>query len=168
MINSLTFIYLNSKNELSARTVLNVSEKGEYFQGICLSSHTIKTFRHDRIIEKIESEAELSERLVYWQNNHPVSHLSSESHRHILKRDENITFEICFTGFDATNKARLSKIASDANMLVRGAVSAYLDILCCGYNAGPKKIELARAKNILILSESELLALLETGDIPES
>jgi NAD-dependent DNA ligase len=170
MANTLTFIYLNSKNELSARTVRNVSEKGAYFQGICLMSHAIKTFRYDRIIEKVENEAELPERLAYWQKSFPAPHphLSSQPHHHFLKRDENTTFEICFTGFDSKNKARLSKIATDASMLVRGSVSAYLDILCYGYNAGRKKIELALAKNILILSEPELIALIETGEIPES
>jgi predicted DNA-binding transcriptional regulator YafY len=168
MSNSLSFIYLNSKDELSARTVRNISEKGAYFQGFCLMDNAVKTFRHDRIIEKVGTESELPERFAYWEKNPPAFYPRSESHRHILKRDENTTFEICFTGFKTEDKARLSKVATDAKMIVRSAVTEYLDILCYGYNAGPKKLELALAKNILILSEPQLMTLIETGEIPES
>lgn len=52
-------------------------------------------------------------------------------------------------------------------MVVRGAVTINLEFLCCGYNAGPKKIEKARHHGVIILNESQFKTMLQTGEIPE-
>ncbi len=53
-------------------------------------------------------------------------------------------------------------------MVVRRSVTRSLNFLCCGYNAGPKKIEKARAKNVIALNEEQFTQLLDTGEVPES
>ncbi|MEY4767957.1 MAG: hypothetical protein RL637_596 [Pseudomonadota bacterium] len=112
---------------------------------------------------------ELQQRFAFWQKNISVLPVDSKpkSNKPILKRDANTIDEICFTGFKSADKQRLTKIAIAANMLVRKEVSTNLKYLCCGYNAGPKKLEIAREKNILTLSESQFINLIETGEIPE-
>lgn len=154
MSKSLSFIYLNADKGLSANTVTGISEKGEYFHGFCSRVNNVRSFRHDRIVETVENENELPERLSYWQEN--KGSIPKKSHR----------LEIVFTGFKADDKARLEQTAKDAGMLVRSSMSGYLDFLCYGYNAGSKKMEYARTNKILILSEAEFMELLETGSVP--
>ncbi|EFK6636743.1 BRCT domain-containing protein [Escherichia coli] len=76
-------------------------------------------------------------------------------------------FEVCFTGFKKTDKDRLKNSAISAGMIVRNDVTANLHILCCGRNAGPKKMEIAALKGTMILTESEFLDFLNLGVIPD-
>lgn len=151
---TLFFIYQNAENILSARTVMNAVNKGDYFQGFCSSSNVIRSFKHDRVVEFVADENGLIPLLPDWEAK--KSSIPKKPHK----------LEICFTGFKETDKIRLSKLALDAGMLVRSSVTGYLDILCCGYNAGAKKIEKAREMQLIILSEPQLINLLETGDLP--
>ena len=58
-------------------------------------------------------------------------------------------------------------MAEGNGIVVRSTVKNNLNFLCCGYNAGPKKIEKARAQNVIALDEEQFVRLLETGEIPE-
>ena len=149
------FIYQNAKGVLSDRTIVNVVDKGDYFQGHCLDSNSKKSFRHDRVVEFVGDKDNLSASLNVWKCNKS----SIPSKPHIL--------EIHFTGFREADKSRLSLAAKDAGMLVRHSLSGYLDILCCGYNASPKKIETAQKNQLIIISEIQFLNLLETGELPD-
>ncbi|MFQ2251690.1 BRCT domain-containing protein [Aeromonas hydrophila] len=75
-------------------------------------------------------------------------------------------FEICFTGFDSAKKRELVALAEGATndmFVVRNSVTKTLDILCCGENAGPKKVADAQSKGIHIFDEEQFIKLLETG-----
>lgn len=75
--------------------------------------------------------------------------------------------EVCFTGFSPSDKTTLMNLAQDAGMHVAKSVTKNLRILCAGANAGSKKLEKARAQDVMVLSEAEFRRLLETGEIPE-
>lgn len=76
-------------------------------------------------------------------------------------------FEVCFTGFKKDDKERLISLATDNKMSVRTSVTQNLQVLCCGYNAGPKKVDAARMKGVVILDESQFQLLVETGEVPD-
>jgi len=75
---------------------------------------------------------------------------------------------VCFTGFKKERKAELEVIAVEAGMQLITGASKNLTYLCCGMNAGPTKMEKARLLGALILSETEFLNMLETGEVPNS
>lgn len=45
------------------------------------------------------------------------------------------------------------------------SVTKSLDVLCYGYNAGPKKLQDAREKDTMILNREEFIALATTGEL---
>ncbi|HFW3714471.1 TPA: BRCT domain-containing protein [Salmonella enterica subsp. enterica serovar 6,7:y:-] len=47
---------------------------------------------------------------------------------------------ICFTGFDKTKKSELIQIAKNRGFVIKNDVTTGLSYLCCGENAGPKKL----------------------------
>lgn len=148
------FVYQNADKVLSAQRVINFTDKGNYLTGFSLTDKGPRTFRYDRVIELVGSETELMERFGYWQINEVINPHKSQK------------IEIHFTGFKAADKARLEETAEEAGMQVNSSMSDYVEVLCCGYNAGPKKLEKARANHIIIISEPEFMQLLETGEIP--
>ena len=75
--------------------------------------------------------------------------------------------DICFTGFKKVDKDELITLAKEHDMSVRGEVTKHLDILCYGYNAGPKKLEKAMAQGVMILNKTQLESMIETGEVPE-
>lgn len=76
--------------------------------------------------------------------------------------------DVCFTGFKAEDKKRLIATAEQNGMIVRSSVTQKLNFLCWGYNAGPKKIQAARARNVIAHNEEQFLSLLETGELPDA
>ncbi|OOF11349.1 hypothetical protein BZG82_04885 [Salinivibrio sp. PR5] len=77
------------------------------------------------------------------------------------------TIDICFTGFKKADKDQLITFDKENGMYVRGEVTKHLDILCYGYNAGPKKLEKALSQGAMILNKEQLETLIETGEVPE-
>jgi len=76
--------------------------------------------------------------------------------------------EICFTGFSATEKARLCEIAESAHMLVAHSVTVSLSYLCIGENVGPAKLAKAQDQGTIFLSAAQFERLLETGELAAS
>ncbi len=74
--------------------------------------------------------------------------------------------EICFTGFPKKQRAELEQLATANNMRVCKSVTSYLDLLCCGDNAGPKKMEKAEKQGVTLMSADELLPLIQDGIWP--
>lgn len=157
------FIYQDSRGNVTARLVENTSESGDYLQGICLKARGLRTFRLDRILEYVTS-SNVDERLAFHIQNCPPPRPKGESTRNINSLGQP---EICFTGFKSSDKASLTKLAEDSGMFIRGSVTTKLDFLCCGDNAGPKKIEKARHQGVVALNESQFKEMLSTGEIPE-
>jgi NAD-dependent DNA ligase len=74
------------------------------------------------------------------------------------KRPDPSTHAICFTGFRPDDRARLERLAEQAGYRVLTGVSARLKVLVTGEAPGPSKLEKARQRGVMILSEAEFLA----------
>lgn len=160
------FIYQDAKGSITPRKVVNVSESELYIQGICTSSNALRTFRKDRILDDAVDDSNIDAKLDHYLSINPQPVTSSG---HSYRRISNPTGapEVCFTGFKKDDKEDLTKLASSSGMVVRTSVTSNLDFLCCGYNAGPKKIEKSRHQGVVVLSEPQFREMLETGEIPE-
>jgi len=160
------FIYRDAKGNVSFREVTNISESGDYIQGRCLIDNGIRTFRKDRVLENIENNELVPERLQFYIDNNPTP-TQLANNRLARKINQKNSPEVCFTGFKKVDKDRLIKLAESSEMFVCSSVTVNLNYLCCGYNAGPKKIETSRHQGTVVLSEKQFINLIETGEIPE-
>lgn len=167
MSNDKKFIYIDARGLVSYRDVVNISESEEYYQGHCIVANALRTFRKDRVLEEISNEADAEERLQFHIENSPPPQTKSPSRSYTRRINYSGAPEICFTGFKKADKLKLAEIAESAGMFVRDSVTKQLEFLCCGYNAGPKKIEKSRHQGAIILNGNQFHALLETGEIPE-
>lgn len=73
---------------------------------------------------------------------------------------------ILFTGFKSADRARLEELATKSKLLVRKTVTSELTLLVAGYNAGPAKLTNAKNEGATILTESQFMKLLDTGELP--
>lgn len=74
--------------------------------------------------------------------------------------------QVCFTGFNVTDKDELSRRAGEAGLTVVSSITKGLSFLCAGDNAGPAKIARAREQGTRLLTREEFLRLLDTGEVP--
>lgn len=159
-IESKMFIYRDVHGNISAREVSNISESDEYIQALCHSAQALRTFRKDRILEYISDINKVELKLQFHIENSPPP-------SNPIKRNPEKKPEVCFTGFKKDDKQRLISLAESAGLYIRPSVTSKLSILCCGYNAGPAKMEKARHQGVMVLSESQFELLLKTGEVPE-
>jgi NAD-dependent DNA ligase len=75
-------------------------------------------------------------------------------------------FEVCFTGFCASEKVSLTQLAIDAGFMVVTSVTRSLSMLCTGPNPGPAKLEKASRQNVPVLTDEEFRHFLATGEVP--
>jgi NAD-dependent DNA ligase len=161
------FIYRDAQGVVSYREVTNISETEEYIQAFCKSANALRTFRKDRILEDINEPSNIEQRLQYHIENSPPQERPQSSRSYTRRLNTSGAPEICFTGFKKTDKIKLVEIAESEGMFVRDSVTKQLEFLCCGYNAGPKKIEKSRHQGAIVLNEEQFLTMLKTGEIPE-
>lgn len=154
----MNFVYINAKKNINAFSISQVSESEEHFQGICHRTNQLKTFRKDRVIENCSS---------YDDALKIIDSLGLESFSHLFQKSKPKLFEVCFTGFKKADKERLITLATESKMSVKSSVTQNLQVLCCGYNAGPTKVTDARMKGVLILNEEQFLHMLVTGEVPD-
>lgn len=154
-IGTVSFWYRDSKGEEKQHSVTRWSEVGHYLKGYCICCGGVRTFRKDRVVEYLDgSDAQLLE-------PHPSVPPS------ISEPKRELPLQILFTGFPATQRAVLEQRAIDAGMDVKKSVTQGLNFLCGGPNAGPTKLEKARAQHVYILTQAQFFALLETGELPD-
>ncbi len=159
--NSISFIYIDSKGNVTERTVINFSQNDDYIEGYCFLRKETKTFRKDRIQEVLES--------VYTnlpEENQLVCNFFNKNRdgSPVGKVEAN---EICFTGFSSKRKKELIDLAKNSGFVVRSSATTYLDFLICGSNAGPSKIEKAKSIGAIVMTEDEFIHILDTGELPE-
>lgn len=75
-------------------------------------------------------------------------------------------FEICFTGFNNSEKACLFQLANDAGFAAVTSVTKNLGMLCTGPYPGPTKLEKAGQKNVPVVNLEQFKHFLATGEIP--
>ncbi|WP_323667116.1 hypothetical protein [Pectobacterium punjabense] len=154
----MSFVYINAQRIISAYSLFKVSESEGYFQGICHQSNQLKTFRKDRLIESCQT----------YEDAVKVANITDASkYLHLFQKPKVNFFEVCFTGFKKADKDRLVNLATENEMSVRSSVTQNLQVLCCGYNAGPTKVTAARMKGILILDEEQFINMVSTGELPD-
>ena len=162
------FIYVNAQGVVDKFHIVNARISGDYLQGVSIDSDRgFRTFRQDRVLKMFDAHYEMSEHLI---DDELITHgktiISQQKSTHLPTQAPSNKLEICFTGFTKSQKDILIEQAKNADMQVRDGVSKNLSFLCCGINAGPKKIESARDKGVLIIGASQFVHLLETGEIP--
>lgn len=81
-----------------------------------------------------------------------------------VKKDH--SHEICFTGFDAAERAELETLAGTVGMTVKESVTKTLAYLCVGETPGPSKIEKAKRQGVPLLNRTQFLELLSDGVLP--
>ena len=150
----LRFIYTNAAGETSERTLTRWKENSLYIQG-CTETDTLpRTFRKDRVQEYLEGVDQL------------LFDLAPPAPAPAPKAPSDVRPKILFTGFKAADRQRLEAWSEVNGLRVMKSKSPFLSFLCVGANAGPSKVEAAREAGAFIVSEHELVWILETGELP--
>jgi NAD-dependent DNA ligase len=160
---------LSVQNLLNSKVIVNSNDEPIHVQGWCARNGSPRTLRVDQILEIHDS---LTEAEAYF--DYAKIKLTQEGFDFETKRSKGAsrysspdTMDICFTGFKKSDKDQLIALANEKEMSVRGEVTKHLDILCYGYNAGPKKLEKALNQGAMILNRQQFENLLSTGEVPE-
>ena len=95
--------------------------------------------------EQIESMSWDEARIYYHTNKHRWSN----------ERPKDLRETVCFTGFIATERDELIKIAEDKKLRIVNSVTTTLHYLVCGPNAGPSKLQKATAQGVAIMLEED-------------
>ena len=74
-------------------------------------------------------------------------------------------FQVCFTGFGATEKDELGALAEAHHLRVVTSVTKGLQYLVAGAGAGPSKLKKASEQGTKVLTKEAFLAFLETGEL---
>ncbi|CAJ0700458.1 hypothetical protein LMG18102_03224 [Ralstonia mannitolilytica] len=158
---TLEFLYQNQKGERKEYSLTDWEEVGHYIEGICVRARAFRTFRKDRVIQYLYGCDSLL-RNPRPSGPPPVRVANSAGMERAGER-----LEILFTGFPSAQRAELEQRAADAGLHVCKTVTQGLHFLCVGPNAGPSKIRKSRERGSYIVSYEQLLALLETGELPD-
>lgn len=180
MSHELICIYISLKNKLSIQKLNNVKASAEdmydfkHIQGWSNTKSSPITLLTSRIIKTYDTVENA-------QADFPLQSSILEKNGIILTTDSNSppkaagispssdnTFDVCFTGFSSQDKSELTNLAERNNMIIRKSVVKKLDILCCGYNAGPKKLESALIQGVTVLNKAQFEHFIETGEITEN
>ncbi|HFW3088277.1 TPA: hypothetical protein ACIBE3_001793 [Salmonella enterica subsp. enterica serovar Reading] len=155
------FHYINMSGEISSQLVAHVVQKGEFFQGYSVNKRGYRTFKKNRVLKMFRSEFELDNSELPEQLPIGIEITSTPSVN--LHTDR---IEICFTGFNKADKSRLELIAKTNHLHVTNGITEKLFFLCVGKNKGWRKLEKAREKNTLIITEDQFIHFVDTGEIP--
>lgn len=159
----LSFEYVNAAGEVSRRDLSKWQEVGYYVHGNQVDDGRFLTFRKDRITRYFDGcDALLDTPIAPAPPRLPRAESSS------APRPQDAKLEILFTGYPAVQRANLEALAAEAGLKVVQTVTTHLTFLCCGPNAGPAKVEKARAKNVYVFQEPDFKLLLQTGELPDA
>ena len=148
--------YRNASGVVKEHSLRAWTERGHYITGFSEEDGGPRTFLKFRVLAYLDgSEAALSQPHMP-PPPPPAPRAAPDSRPQIL-----------FTGFAQAQRAQLEAQADRAGMKVVKTVTTNLALLCCGPNAGPKKLLDAQARGSITLSESAFQRLCETGEIPE-
>ena len=163
-----TFIYRDSKGEVSFRYVEVRLLDDDRFHGVDLDINETRTYLYERVLETLPtekvskmSEQQIQKLVASYQKNYQVTE-PKKSNR-VMKNEGD--FAICFTGFKALEKAELINLAKESGIIVRTKVSHNIDMLVCGESVGPSKLESAKKSGIVITDEEGFRNFLETGEL---
>lgn len=150
----LRFIYRDAEGFVSERTLTRWHENSLYIQGRNEHDTLPRTFRKSRIQEFLQG-ANLLQFDLAPPAPEPQPRAPADGRAQIL-----------FTGFKSADRSFLEMRAEQHGFHVMKTASKALAVLCIGGNAGPSKVEKARAAGAFIVDEKEFEHLLRTGEIP--
>ena len=163
-----TFIYRDSKGEVSFRYVEVRLLDDDRFHGVDLDINETRTYLYERVLETLPtekvskmSEQQIQKLVASYQKNYQV--IETKKSNRVMKKEGD--FAICFTGFKALEKAELINLAKESGIIVRTKVSHNIDMLVCGESVGPSKLESAKKSGIVITDEEGFRNFLETGEL---
>lgn len=151
---SIKFSYRDADGRESVRTLTHWSENTRYIQGRGEGDTLPRTFRKDRVVEYLEGADQL-----LFDKAPPAPEPAP-------KAAPDLRAQILFTGFKAAERAALEAFAEQSGFRVMKTAGKSLALLCIGSNAGPTKVEAARAAGAFILNEMEFNQLAKTGELP--
>lgn len=176
-------LYLNNKGVLSAKRVAVYHTAPErnlvYGHQITVAADadpvaseypTFVSLRTDRVIDVFDTlkaaVTAFEQAGVRYADR--IQQIKSAPGYHGPKHPQDYSFKVCFTGFSKADKAGLTELAESAGMKVVMGVSASLDFLCCGDNAGWSKMKKANELGVPLVRDEQIRLLVETGELPES
>ncbi|TBU78182.1 BRCT domain-containing protein [Phytopseudomonas daroniae] len=148
------FRYKDAKGNEAIWTLTRWTENSRYIQGRSETDTLPRTFRKDRVLEYIEGADQL------------LFDLAPPAPEPAPRAELDKRPQILFTGFKAAQRALLEQTAAEHGFRVMKTAGKALAVLCIGDNAGPTKVESARASGSFIMSEVELQQLIKTGELP--
>ncbi|MGF0336759.1 BRCT domain-containing protein [Ectopseudomonas toyotomiensis] len=151
---AIKFSYRDADGRESVRTLTHWSENTRYLQGRSEGDTLPRTFRKDRVVEYLEGADQL-----LFDKAPPAPEPAP-------KAAPDLRAQILFTGFKAAERAALEVFAEQSGFRVMKTAGKSLALLCIGSNAGPTKVEAARAAGAFILNEMEFNQLAKTGELP--
>jgi hypothetical protein len=150
----LRFIYQDAKGTVRQWCLIRWSENTRYIQGRTESDSLPRTFRKDRVLDYLEGNDQL------------LFDLAPPAPEPTPRADPDSRPQILFTGFKAAERHALEEKSAGHGFRVMKTPGKSLAVLCIGYNAGPKKVEVAREAGAFIVTEEQLDHLLLTGEVP--
>lgn len=153
-MNPIHFVYQDAKGNIATWLLTRWKENTRYIQGRSDADSLPRTFRKDRVIEYLAG----ADQLLFDgapPAPEPAPGVQADTRPQVL-----------FTGFKAADRQRLEALSADCGFRVMKTAGKALAVLCIGYNAGPVKVEVAREAGAFIVTEEQLLHLLETGEVP--
>lgn len=161
------FAYIDSKENIDVYSIEKPRYSTVHVSGFCETVSGFRTFRRDRLIKYFDDWHDACEYLsqVIPSSVKPISKQDKKA-KAVKKTAKKDSLEICFTGFSASEKLTLQKLAMENGMLVRTGITANLSLLCCGITAGPKKVEEAKGRGVVILDRIQFINFLKTGEVP--
>ena len=150
----LRFIYGDARGEISERSLARWSENSLYVQGVSEGEAFPRTYRKDRVVEYLEGE-ELLLKDAAPPAPTPTPRASLDDRHQIL-----------FTGFKAIERQALELRAQEHGLRVMKTPGKTLAFLCIGPTAGSSKVEKAREAGAFIITDTQLLHMFDTGELP--
>lgn len=177
-------LYLNNKGVLSAKRIaVYHTAPGRnlvYGHQITVAADaepaaseypTFVSLRTDRVIDVFDTPEEAEQAFEQAETLYAdrIQQIRSDPGYHGRKLPpKDYSFKVCFTGFSKSDKAELTELAETAGMKAVTGVSASLDFLCCGDNAGWSKMKKANELGVPLVRHEQIRLLVETGELPES
>lgn len=152
---ALIFRYRNSKGEVSERKVVDFTVSPSWIHGYCLLRGEERTFKRERIVELL-SDLNLDELVTVLDEKIEEEFMGMFGP---VEKQHPPGSEIAFTGFAREEKERLIALARRNGYIVHPKVTKFLDYLCTGPNAGPRKMERAQQAGAVFVSREEFLAM---------
>ena len=160
-------VYKNRYNEVKPYSVEIITENDEYIDIFDNEEGKVKNFKRTNILSKSENFEDAIKKAEQLQGTYqPIQQKRIHSRDNWNNREEK--FEICFTGFQKSDKEELENFAKENEMFIRKKVSKNLGLLVCGETAGWRKIEDANKLNIpRVNGKRGFYNFLRTGEVFE-